>query len=68
MDHAHRGAIVLLHDGGAERRQTIAALPRIVRGLRGRGYHLPTITALLGGRMRTRAPAPPPETQLQGRP
>jgi peptidoglycan/xylan/chitin deacetylase (PgdA/CDA1 family) len=27
-------SIILLHDGGGDRRQTVAALPRIIRGLR----------------------------------
>ena len=34
------GSIVLLHDGGGDRRATIAALPRIIRGIRARGLHL----------------------------
>ncbi len=33
------GAIVLLHDGGGNRTQTIAALPKIITGLRAAGYH-----------------------------
>jgi peptidoglycan/xylan/chitin deacetylase (PgdA/CDA1 family) len=52
VDNAYPGAIVLLHDGGADRRQTIAALPSIVRGLRRRGYRLVTVAGLLGERMR----------------
>lgn len=42
LDGAHRGAIVLLHDGSPTgdrpRGQTVAALPAILEGLRGRGY------------------------------
>lgn len=41
------GAIVLLHDGGGDRSQTVAALPRIIRGLRVRGYRLVTVPRLL---------------------
>jgi peptidoglycan/xylan/chitin deacetylase (PgdA/CDA1 family) len=37
------GAIVLLHDGGGDRSQTVAALPAIIRGIRDRGYDLVTI-------------------------
>jgi peptidoglycan/xylan/chitin deacetylase (PgdA/CDA1 family) len=33
------GAIILMHDGGGNRTQTIAALPRIIVGLRAAGYH-----------------------------
>jgi peptidoglycan-N-acetylglucosamine deacetylase len=44
---ARAGAIVLLHDGGGDRSQTLAALPAIVRGLRDRGYRLVTVPRLL---------------------
>jgi len=44
---ARPGAIILMHDAGGERSQTIAALPLIIRGLRGRGYHLVTVPQLL---------------------
>lgn len=43
------GSIVLMHDGG-HHPQTVAALPRIVAGLRARGLRLETVTELLGGR------------------
>ena len=41
------GAIILMHDGGGNRSQTISALPGIVRGLRRRGYRLVTLPQLL---------------------
>ncbi len=44
---AHPGAIILMHDAGGERSQTIAALPAIVRGLRRRGLRPVTIPRLL---------------------
>jgi peptidoglycan/xylan/chitin deacetylase (PgdA/CDA1 family) len=44
---AHPGAIILMHDAGGERAQTIAALPGVIRGLRARGYHLVTVPQLL---------------------
>lgn len=34
------GSIVLLHDGGGDRAQTLRALPAIVRGIRARGLEL----------------------------
>ncbi len=40
--------IVLLHDSGGDRSQTIAALPDIIRGLRARGYDLVTVSTLAG--------------------
>jgi peptidoglycan-N-acetylglucosamine deacetylase len=45
---ARPGAIILMHDGGGYRAQTLAALPRIIRTLRARGYKLVTVTRLLG--------------------
>ena len=40
------GAIVLLHDGGGDRSETAAALPRIIHELRARDYRLVTIPQL----------------------
>ncbi len=42
------GSIVLMHDGGGPRDQTLAALPRIVAVLRARGYTFATVPELLG--------------------
>jgi peptidoglycan/xylan/chitin deacetylase (PgdA/CDA1 family) len=44
---AHAGAIILMHDAGGDRTQTIAALPQIIRALRARGFHLVTVPELL---------------------
>ncbi len=41
------GAIVLLHDGGGNRSQTVAALPIVIARLRRRGYRLVTVPRLL---------------------
>jgi peptidoglycan-N-acetylglucosamine deacetylase len=40
--------IVLLHDGGGDRSQTVAALPSIIDGLRARGLTIVPISALAG--------------------
>lgn len=45
---ARRGSIILLHDGGGPRGQTVAALPSILRSLSSRGYSFLTVTKLLG--------------------
>jgi peptidoglycan/xylan/chitin deacetylase (PgdA/CDA1 family) len=37
------GSIVILHDGGGDRSATVAALPRIIRGIRERGLRLAPI-------------------------
>jgi peptidoglycan-N-acetylglucosamine deacetylase len=44
---AHPGAIILMHDAGGTRTQTVAALPSIIRGLRARGFRLVTVPQLL---------------------
>jgi peptidoglycan/xylan/chitin deacetylase (PgdA/CDA1 family) len=41
------GAIVLMHDAGGQRQQTIGALPVIINALRRRGYALVTVPRLL---------------------
>jgi peptidoglycan/xylan/chitin deacetylase (PgdA/CDA1 family) len=44
---ARPGAIVLMHDGGGDRSETVAALPTIIKDLRQRGYRLVTVPQLL---------------------
>jgi peptidoglycan/xylan/chitin deacetylase (PgdA/CDA1 family) len=44
---AHPGAIVLMHDGGGPREETVAALPRVVAQLRGAGYGFVTVPQLM---------------------
>jgi peptidoglycan/xylan/chitin deacetylase (PgdA/CDA1 family) len=41
-------SIILMHDGGGPRNETVSALPRIIRTLRSRGYGFVTIPELLG--------------------
>ncbi|GAB7552450.1 glycosyltransferase [Novosphingobium sp. 11B] len=40
--------VVLLHDGGGDRAQTVAALPRIIAALKGEGYTFVTASQLVG--------------------
>ncbi len=42
------GNIVLLHDSGGDRAQTLAALPAIIRELKARGYRFVTVSELAG--------------------
>ncbi|HEV3283466.1 MAG TPA: polysaccharide deacetylase family protein [Solirubrobacteraceae bacterium] len=56
LEGAQPGAILLMHDGGGNRTQTIAALPTIITKLRERGYHLVTVPEML-------AKDPPPAGQ-----
>jgi peptidoglycan/xylan/chitin deacetylase (PgdA/CDA1 family) len=44
------GSIVISHDGGGPRGQTLAAYPAIIAALRARGYAIVTIPELLGFR------------------
>lgn len=46
-EHAKKGAIVLMHDGGGPRPQTLKSLPAIIRILKAEGYHFVTISELL---------------------
>ncbi len=55
---ARPGAIILMHDAGGTRTQTIAALPTIIRALRARGFRLVTVPQLL------RDDPPPPGQAL----
>jgi peptidoglycan/xylan/chitin deacetylase (PgdA/CDA1 family) len=44
------GSIIISHDGGGPRGQTLAAYPQIIAALRRRGYRIVTILELLGFR------------------
>ena len=48
VGQARRESIILMHDGGGPRNQTVAALPSIIRTLRSRGYGFQTVPDLLG--------------------
>jgi len=48
LKQAKNGNVVLLHDGGGDRQQTVEALPKIIDGLRANGYELTSVSSLLG--------------------
>lgn len=54
VTNARPGSIVIMHDGGGDRSETVAALPAIIRNLKSRGYHLVTVSELLGQPLRYR--------------
>ena len=56
LEGAKPGAIILMHDAGGDRAQTVAALPTIIHDLRKRGLRLVTVPQLL-------ADDPPPAGQ-----
>lgn len=45
---ARRGNVILLHDAGGDRQQTVAALPRIIDELEAKGFKFVTVHELLG--------------------
>ena len=51
VSNAHPGAIVIQHDGGGNRSETLAALPHEIDTLKSEGYRFVTITDLLGQRL-----------------
>ncbi|MBI3828370.1 MAG: glycosyltransferase [Planctomycetes bacterium] len=55
------GNIVLLHDSGGDREQTVKALPDLIHELRASGYELVTVSALLGKTRDQVMPVLPPE-------
>jgi peptidoglycan/xylan/chitin deacetylase (PgdA/CDA1 family) len=51
VTNAKPGAIILMHDGGGPRDETLAALPRIIDTLRAKGYGFETVSALFGDKI-----------------
>lgn len=52
LSNTRPGSIVLSHDGGGPRGQTLEALPGIIDSLRARGYRFATVTEILGGQFK----------------
>jgi cellulose synthase/poly-beta-1,6-N-acetylglucosamine synthase-like glycosyltransferase/peptidoglycan/xylan/chitin deacetylase (PgdA/CDA1 family) len=57
------GNIVLLHDGGGNRAETVKALPAIIDGIRARGYEIAPVYELIG-KTRAEVMAPLPAGEL----
>jgi poly-beta-1,6 N-acetyl-D-glucosamine synthase len=57
-----RGGVILMHDGGGDRSETVAALQRLVPELRARGFKFVGLDTLLGSGP---IPADPPATNSQ---
>jgi peptidoglycan/xylan/chitin deacetylase (PgdA/CDA1 family) len=51
VGHARDGSIILMHDGGGPRSETLAALPQVIDTLRARGFGFATVSELLGQRI-----------------
>ena len=56
-----RGQVVLLHDAGGDRSQTVAALPRIIDGLRAKGLEIVPASELAGWTFDQVMPPVPPQ-------
>jgi peptidoglycan-N-acetylglucosamine deacetylase len=63
-DADQRGQIVLLHDGGGDRQQTVAALPQIIHELRARKFRFVTVSQLAGLKRDQAMPAVPAGQEL----
>jgi peptidoglycan-N-acetylglucosamine deacetylase len=59
IQNARNGSIVVMHDGGGNRSETIAALPSILSHFRHRGYRFVTVAELLGHKFLYRKPKNP---------
>src|SRR5229473_1752002 len=67
LRQANKGNIILLHDGGGDRTQTLTALPKIIDALRARGYQFVSVADLLG-KTRAKVMVPlSPEEQFEAR-
>ncbi|HLV89323.1 MAG TPA: glycosyltransferase [Candidatus Sulfotelmatobacter sp.] len=62
-DDLRCGNIVLLHDGGGNRAETVRALPMIIDGIRSKGYEVAPVYELLG-KTRADVMAPLPAGEL----
>lgn len=47
LNSTHNGSIILLHEGGGDRSQTMAALPTIITTLKQRGFQFVTIAQMI---------------------
>jgi hypothetical protein len=48
MRQAEDGNIILFHDGGGDRTQTVAAIPMVIDALRAQGYQFVAVSDLIG--------------------
>ena len=44
LKNVHNGSVILMHDGGGNRTQTVVALPTILKSLKAQGYGFRTLT------------------------
>jgi peptidoglycan-N-acetylglucosamine deacetylase len=63
LENLRCGNIILLHDGGGNRAETVRALPMIIDGIRAKGYEVAPVYELLG-MQRANVMAPLPRAEL----
>ena len=49
LDLVRNGTIILMHDGGGDRSQTVAALPVIIQRLQDQGFQFVTTQQMVDG-------------------
>jgi len=59
------GSVILLHDSGGDRSQTVGALPLIIEALRSRGFQFVSLSELLGRNRDELMPPVPPDGVMQ---
>lgn len=57
--------MILLHDSGGDRSQTVAVIPKIVAALQSRGFQFVTVASLPGRSRDEVMPLVPPESRWQ---
>ena len=62
---AGEGNVILLHDAGGDRTQTLAALPRLIDALRQRGFEFVSLAQLLGQTRDQVMPPLPPQSRWE---
>ena len=65
MAERGEGNVILLHDSGGDRSQTVQAVPLIVEALRSRGFQFVTVSELLGRSRDEVMPPVPPDSLWQ---
>jgi cellulose synthase/poly-beta-1,6-N-acetylglucosamine synthase-like glycosyltransferase/peptidoglycan/xylan/chitin deacetylase (PgdA/CDA1 family) len=61
-----RGGVIMFHDGGGDRSQTIAALQRLIPRLKARGFRFVTVSQLAGLPASATHPLAPPAERTRG--
>src|SRR3954451_10411991 len=61
-----RGGVIMFHDGGGDRSETVAALGKLIPRLKARGFRFVTVSQLAGLPQSATHPAAPPAERTRG--